>query len=365
MLYREYGKTGKKVSVIGFGGMRFAAIDDREACVRMMVEAANGGINYFDTAPMYFGTRSEEVFGEGFRELARRNLPFYCATKTMKSTAKEIRKEIDAQLKRLGRKTIDFYHVWCIATLDEWKKRKRNGVLASFRSLKEEGLVRHICVSNHLIGDEIKTLLMEDIFEGVLFGYSAYNFNSRGKAFETIASRDLGCVVMNPLGGGIIPQNPALFDFIRTRPDETVVEAALRFLLSHERITCALVGFSTLNEVKEALRAVEGFAPVPAAAIARMKKKLGAAFADLCTGCQYCDNCPEGIPIPRLMEAYNHKKLYGTDKALLERLSWHWDLKPEEAGKCTGCGQCEKLCTQHLPIVERMADIASRGKAKR
>jgi len=365
MLYREYGKTGKKISVIGFGGMRFGAIDDREACVRMMVEAANGGINYFDTAPAYFGTRSEEVFGEGFRELARRNLPFYCSTKTMRSSAKEIRKEIEAQLKRLGRDAIDFYHVWCIASLDEWKKRKGNGLLDAFRGLKKEGLIRHISVSSHLIGEEIRELLMEDIFEGVLFGYSAYNFNARGRAFEAIASRGLGCVVMNPLGGGIIPQNPALFDFIRTRSDETVVEAALRFLLSHERITCALVGFSTIEHVRDALRAVDRFSPVPAAAITRMKKKLGAAFADLCTGCQYCDSCPEGIPIPKLMDAYNHKKLHGTDKALRDRLSWHWDLTPAEAGRCTECGRCEELCTQHLPIISRMSEIAGVKSAKR
>jgi predicted aldo/keto reductase-like oxidoreductase len=170
---------------------------------------------------------------------------------------------------------------------------------------------------------------------------------------------------MNPLGGGIIPRNPAIFDFIRTRSDETVVEAALRFLLSHEKITCALVGFSTAKHVQEAVRAVNGFAPVPAAEIERLKKNLGAAFADLCTGCQYCDSCPEGIPIPKLMDAYNHKKLFGTDKALLDRLSWHWSIKPEEAGRCTECGECERLCTQHLPIISRMSEIAGRGNAKR
>jgi predicted aldo/keto reductase-like oxidoreductase len=54
MIYRRYGRTGKQCSVLGFGGMRFQAIDDRARCVEMMVEAARGGINYFDTAHQSF-----------------------------------------------------------------------------------------------------------------------------------------------------------------------------------------------------------------------------------------------------------------------------------------------------------------------
>ena len=63
MIYREYGKTGKKVSAIGFGGMRFANPKDLDASAEMMVYALEKGINYFDTAPMYFNGKSEEIFG--------------------------------------------------------------------------------------------------------------------------------------------------------------------------------------------------------------------------------------------------------------------------------------------------------------
>ncbi len=327
----------------------------------MMVQAAEAGVNYFDTAPAYFGVKSETAFGHGLRELKRRNLPFYCSTKTSQSTEKGIRKEIEAQLKRLGLDAIDFYHVWCITSLEEWRTRRKDGVLTAFRKLKEEGLIRHICVSSHLIGDDIRELLMEGVFEGVLFGYSAYNFNVRAQAFEAITAYDLGCVVMNPLGGGLIPEHPSLFEFLKSRPDESVVHAALRFLFSHERITCTLVGFSTVEQVRDAAAAVEGFVPRAPADIARIKAGLGPSFAELCTGCQYCDSCPEDIPIPKLMEAWNHGKLYGRNTAVTERLSWHWNLSPTEAARCTACGNCETLCTQHLPISSRMAEIAAMG----
>lgn len=357
MIYREYGKTGKKLSAVGFGGMRFKEIDNHQACVEMMVAAAEGGINYFDTAPKYFGTRSEEVFGKGLAELRRRDLPFYTATKTFAADEAAIRREIEGQLKRMNLEAIDFYHVWCIASLEDWQKRRRQGVLDALVKLKSEGLIRHICVSSHLIGDEIKELLKEEIFEGVLFGYSAYNFAFRQKAFETIAARDLGCAVMNPLGGGIIPKNPDIFDFIKTDNEETVVEAALHFLFAHEHITTALVGFGDLEQVKEALRAADTYHGIEAREIERLKDALSGSFRDLCTGCQYCDNCPEAIPIPKLMDAYNQKLLHGTDKAALERLKWHWIVDPVVAERCTECGQCEAACTQHLPIISRLAEI--------
>jgi len=364
VIYRNYGKTGKQCSVLGFGGMRFKDIDNMDAGVQMMVEAAQGGVNYFDTAPGYFGVKSEQVFGAGFAEMRRLGLPFYASTKTSKSTEREIRKEIDAQLKRLGLEAIDFYHVWCITELQNWRERKKNGIIKTFRKLKDEGLIRHISVSSHLIGDQIKELLEEEVFEGVLFGYSAYNFSAREKAFETISQRNLGCVIMNPLGGGIIPQNPDIFDFIKTGEDQSIVEAALHFLFNHERITTALVGFGNVEEVREALRAAESFRRVDTVHLNKIRDSIKDTFLDLCTGCQYCDHCPEKIQIPKLMDAYNHMMLYGKKEAALDRLKWHWNIPPSEAARCTECGQCEEACTQHLPIIKRLKEIAAMAASK-
>jgi uncharacterized protein len=359
MLYRPYGRTGVSVSLLGFGGMRYGAVDNREQSVALTLEAARAGVTYFDTAPGYFGGKSEEIFGEAFREMRRLGLPYLSATKTFKSTERDIRTEIEAQLKRLDLPAIDFYHAWCITTLDNWSKRKADGIIPALRKLKEEGLVRHVCVSSHLTGDESRELLREDVFEGVLFGYSAYNFKSREKAFDVIASRGLGCAIMNPLGGGLIPQNPDLFAFLKRRDGETVVQGALRFLFADTRISTVLVGFSEARQLREAVAAIEGFTPPGPDEIAGIKAQVGERFTDLCTGCGYCDDCPQDIPIPRLMEAYNHKRLRGNDTAITERLAWHWSVSPQEAGKCTACGQCEEACTQHLPIVSRLEEIAA------
>jgi predicted aldo/keto reductase-like oxidoreductase len=359
MLYRDYGQTGKKVSLLGFGGMRFADVDDQDECVRIIIAAAEGGVNYFDTAPRYFETKSETVFGRGFAELRRRKLPYYTATKTFKSGESDIRREIEAQLKRMDIQAIDFYHIWCITSLENWQGRKKDGILQTFRKLKDEGLIRHICVSSHLIKDEIKALLMEGVFEGVLFGYSAYNFQTRQEAFDAIRAKKLGAVVMNPLGGGIIPQHPELFGFLR-RPGEETVPAALRCLWDHQDISVTLVGFQTLAHVREALDAMNGYAPRTAAELDAVKAKAGASFEGLCTGCAYCDDCPQGIPIPMFMDAYNQKLLNSKPGAdvIEDRLKWHWQVERSAAGKCVACGQCEAACTQHINIIERLKEIA-------
>jgi len=364
MLYREYGQTGEKVSLLGFGGMRFAHIDDHDECVRVMVAAAEGGINYFDTAPGYFETKSETVFGKGFAELRRRGLPYYSATKTFASSNDDIRREIEAQLKRMDLSSIDFYHIWCITSLEGWRGRKEAGILRAFRKLKEEGLIRHICVSSHLINDEIKELLMEQgIFEGVLFGYSAYNFQVRQAAFDAIRKNKLGAVVMNPLGGGVIPQNPEKFGYL-CRSGESVVTAALRFLWDHQDITSTLVGFGNVEQVRESLAAMETYKPRTEAELEAVKSRALSSIEGICTGCGYCDNCPQDIPVPKFMDTYNQKILdeEGSGDPIGSRLRWHWGLDRSVAGKCTGCGLCEKACTQHLNIIDRLKEIVSPSK---
>ena len=343
--------------MLGFGGMRFENVDDRDASVAMMVQAAEGGVTYFDTAPKYFGTKSEEVFGEGLRELRRRGRPYYLSTKTFESEESAVRREIEEQLRRLDVDHIDFYHAWCITNLDNWRERKQNGVIDAFRRLKEEGLIRHIAVSSHLIGDEIRELLEEGVFEGVLFGYSAYNFKTRRQAFDAIRRYNLGCAVMNPLGGGIVPQHPDLFPFLKQSQGETVVEGALRFLFSHEDITITLVGFGNSDHVRDALTAVERFEREGPMDLDTVMSEVDTSFEGICTGCQYCDNCPEGIPIPKFMDAYNHKILFDDETQVIERLKNYWGVDITLAERCTECGQCEEECTQHLPIISRLKEI--------
>lgn len=356
MIYHTYGSTGIELSAIGFGGMRFTNQDDVDACASLLKTAYDAGINYFDTAPGY--EKSEDLFGVALKEMnkTRDQKPFYVSTKSSKADPKEIRKNLETSLRRLNLEYIDFYHLWYVLSLDAYYDRKAKGALAEFERLKDEGLIKHICVSTHMAGPDITKMLADYPFDGVLLGYSAMNFAYRQEGLEAAAKLNRGVVVMNPLGGGIIPQNPDRFEFVKTQPNESVVQGALRFLLNDPRITVALVGFSDQKQIAEAVSAVEGYRPIPPGIISNIRENLTQAFNELCTCCRYCDNCPEGIDVPKMMDAYNHYVLRGGVPEMIEQLDGHWniDLKESFLHQCTECGQCEEACTQKLPIRERL-----------
>ncbi|MBA4388289.1 MAG: aldo/keto reductase [Verrucomicrobia bacterium] len=359
MIHRVYGATGTEMSVIGFGGMRFLDQANVEQCAALVKYAYDKGINYFDTAPGY--GKSEELFGVALKEMLkeRSRRPFYVSTKTFGGDPASVRRDLETSLKRMGLDHIDFYHMWCVMSQQSFTDRKAHGVLKEFEKLKNEGLIKHICVSTHMTGTDIGAMLADYPFEGVLLGYSAMNFAYRDKGLDAAAGAGRGVVVMNPLGGGIIPREPARFAFVRTRAEESVTEGALRFIINDARITVALVGFSTTAQVDEALRAVDGFRPLSKEQVAGIRASLSAAFNELCTGCRYCSDCPQRIPVPSYMEAYNHMLLGKGPQDILNRLKWHWGIKQEDdyLDRCTECGQCEKHCTQKLPIMKRLAEI--------
>ena len=337
--------------------MRFANPADREGSAALLLEAYDRGINYFDTAPYYCEDQSQDIVGLALREMkkTRGEKPFYVSTKTGERDADKIRRDLEKSLDRLGLDAIDFYHVWCVMTPKDWASRKQAGLLKQFEKLQEEGLIKNICVSTHMSGEDIGPMLDDYPFAGMLMGYSIMNFPFRQKGIAAAAERGMGLSIMNPLGGGIIPQFPDRFSFVKTREDESTIEAALRFLLNDQRITLALVGFSNSSHIDTACRAIDAYQPIPEAEIERIKGGLNDSFNSLCTGCCYCDDCPVDLPIPKLMDAYNHYVLTGDRNAAYERMKWHWGgADPQVAEGCIDCGQCEDACTQKLDIRNRL-----------
>ena len=363
MWTKPYGKTGKDITVISFGGMRFPEPENIDTMAEVVLYGYQRGINYFDTAPYYCNDKSEPIFGAAFKQMKPGT--FFCSTKCSDAEGDKLRESLERSLKRLNVEKIDFCHIWCVITLDAWRKRVEGGALAAARRAKEEGLIEHLVVSSHLQGNDLCQVLDEGSFEGVTLGYCAFNFPYRQQAVNAAGEKGLGLVTMNPLGGGLIPQNAELFDFLRGPEDKSVVQAALRFNISHPAITSALVGFSTKEHVDEAIEAIEDFRPYPQEHVDAIRSKALDTFDGLCTGCGYCLPCPESMDIPRLMDAYNHKLLgKGDPQKIVDRLKWNWSLKPDAAAACALCGECEERCTQHLPIQERMKEIAALAEKK-
>jgi len=366
MIYNEYGTTGKKVSAIGFGGMRFLTEEyekDKAIAAKLVHEAFARGITYFDTAPGYCQDKSEDIFGEAFKTMKYGD--FYVSTKCSLWNATDAdgaRRMIDQSLKRMNIPKITFYNLWCIKTLDEYRRMTaKGGIIDGMLKAQDEGLVEHICMTTHANGDETAEMIKDGRVEGVTIGYNAVNFAYRRAGLAASFAAKKGVVVMNPLGGGEIPKNPDRFGFLTEGTSDSVAVAALKFLVAHKEVTVTLPGFSTVAELEDAVLATKNLPTIDNAYLENLAKKLGEELNTLCTGCGYCDKCPHDIAVPKLLEAYNAALMaqpFDISKVDL-RLKDHWGMTVADAVGCVECGICEQACTQKLPIIERLKEIAA------
>lgn len=364
MLYNKYGSTGIDVSRIGFGGMRFADSKDHEKSVKTLLHAFEKGINYFDTAPFYCDDQSEIIFGKAIREFKKMKKPFYVSSKCGEADGDKFRASLEKTLSRLGLNTIDFFHVWCLLSMEEWERRKKGGAVDAIFKAKEEGLIRHVFFSSHQSGDEIKAIINDRPFDGVTFGFNAINFPFREEGIKAVEESGIGLTVMNPLGGGVITANEEYFNGLKIKENQTILDACLHFLLSIPAVNTAIVGFRNTDDVDTAVESLEKFEPYTKEDFTQIEKTLKEELNALCTTCGYCKNCPVDIPVWKLMDSANYlyldsKDLLFSDSAnyTVERLKYHWNISIDEIDRCTKCQLCEETCTQHLPILERFEQL--------
>lgn len=364
MIYRQYGKTGKKVSLLGMGGNRFNSNEYNTAkgfdkCSELIVTAFENGINYFDTAPLYCEGKSEEIFGAAFKNIKG---DFYVSTKTMVTMdpkADDVRRRIELSLKKLNVDKIAFYHMWGILNIDQYLQIiKPGGPYEGALKAKNEGLIEHICFSTHCSGDEIERIVQEGYFEGITLGYNAINFKFREKGLQAAIKAGLGIVTMNPLGGGVIPQNAERFAFIKENDSQTIAQAALLFNASQNGITVVLSGISNEKELQEDLECFKDEPAMSPERVDKIKIKIDNSFDTLCNGCNYCKGCPEKIETNKLMLAYNQYILCNNNEEVLrEYLKNVWNILPDDKFHCIDCKKCEIKCTQHIQITKRINEI--------
>ena len=363
MRYTEYGRTGVKVSVVGFGGMRFDQDRPDEQNAELVRYACGQGINYFDTAPDY--GRSEDIFGIAFKDMPGE---YHVSTKAMPTshpTADEARAAVMKSMDRMGVEKIHFFHVWCLRKMEHHElAMKPGGMYDGLLRCKADGLIDHIVFSSHQPGGEIRQVLEGGKFEGVLMGINITNFPYRWDGVRAAADAGLGVVAMNPLGGGEIPKHHQQLAFL-AEAGETPTDAALRFVISCPEITIALVGFTDPQHVDHACRVADEDRPFRDEQREAVRRRLGENMNAVCTACGYCKGCPQDIPVVSYMQYYNEKAMFSeTDEKMKKRIKFHhnWGLlvgRQAEASDCTACGQCEEACTQHLDITARLEEIAA------
>ncbi len=368
MLYTDFGKTGIKISRLGFGAMRLPIADAADGKTPSLDEAAQllirgfeGGINYVDSAYGYCGGNSERAVGEALatdnwrsRITLSTKLPMWHV-----HSRDDFFRLLEEQLVKLKTDRIDFYHFHAVNE-DHFRNR-----ILKFKLLDEaakaldQKMIGHLSFSFH---DSVA--LMKEVIDTGAFSSLLCQYNLLDRTLEEginyANAKGLGVVAMGPVGGGRLAYDEGVFSTLGAgRP---VAELALRFVLANPAISCALSGMGNKQMVDDNLKV--GSDPSPLSPAERdAVEKLLAHCIELkkiyCTGCGYCQPCPADVRIPDCLSTLIYRKVYGLEKAASEMYDsigdpWHLGKR---ASACTHCGACEKKCPQKLKIRECLDEV--------
>ncbi len=331
MEYRTLGKTGLRVSRMGFGGIPIQKTD-KAAMRRLAEKMLENGVNYIDTAKAY--TVSEEFIGYGAAGMRDR---FVLATKSMARTREAMAHDIEDSLTKLGTDYIDLYQVHN-PTMEQFEAvMAPGGALEALFEAKKAGKIGHLGVTLHS-AEVFERALDADWVETIMFPYNIVE--TQGSRFiDRCAEKNIGFIAMKPLAGGAIED----------------AELALRWIISNPAVTVVIPGMAEERELDENLAACENGSPLSEAdekRVAAIRESLGSAF---CRRCNYCAPCTVGISIPNVFLFAGYLNRYDLEKWARER---YGTLKVK-ASACIGCGACESRCPYHLPIREMLEKAAA------
>jgi predicted aldo/keto reductase-like oxidoreductase len=268
---RELGKTGEKLSIVGFGGIVAAKVTQKEADY-YVGEAIDNGINYFDVAPTYYD--AEDRMGPAL-EGKRQNI--FLACKTEDRTKAGARTLLEQSLRKLKTDYFDLYQMHAVTTLEDVEKIFGiDGAMETFLKAKQEGLIKHIGFSAH--SEEAALALMDKFdFESVLFPINwvnIFNSNFGPKVIEKAKCKRMGILALKgmaktSLSEGKVNKYPK--GWYEAIDDKELASVAYRFTLS-QTITAA-VPPGDIEHLRWAIEAVKDFKPVTAEEIEYLKKK--------------------------------------------------------------------------------------------
>ena len=321
----EFGKTGLWVSRVAMGGIPIMRLRKKEA-VDVVKEVLGMGINFIDTATGYGD--SEEKIGEALKGKKREDLVI--ASKSPASDKKTFLEHVDLSLKRMGIDYIDIYHLHAVNSEEKMKQvMGPGGAYEGLQEAIERGEVRHAAFSSHHM-PEAKKLMLTEKFEVVQIPFNFVDTESEKEIIPLTRRMNLGFIAMKPLGGGLLED----------------VNLALRYLAQFPSIVPD-PGIEKIEEMEEIIQIVEDPRPLSREEkkeIQKIREELGKEF---CHRCDYCQPCPQGIPISQVLIV----------KSIVKRMPWQRVfefIEPavQKARECTECEECIERCPYDLAIPE-------------
>ncbi|MDR1272388.1 MAG: aldo/keto reductase [Clostridiales Family XIII bacterium] len=374
MQYRLDPKSGNELSALGFGCMRFPrGINiDLAKSEKLVVEAVEKGVNYFDTAYIYGG--SEVALGE---ILLKNNLrgKIYLATKLPHGKCKKYEdfdRYFDEQLQRLHTDYIDYYLIHNIADMDAWQAVADIGIENWIAEKKAGGQIRNIGFSFHGMQAEFLRLLDAYPWEfcQIQYNYMNENYQAGRAGLQKAHEKGLPVIIMEPLLGGKLANGvpkEAVKLFSGANPDITPAAWALKWLWNQPEVTVVLSGMNAPEQLADNLGVAEAMeagalTDNELAVLEKAKAVFEESYKVPCTGCNYCMPCPNRVNIPGCFAAYNASYANGFVTGIQQYMTSTNVLHAggSKSSNCVKCGLCEEKCPQHIKISEELTNVQKR-----
>ena len=358
----------------GFGCMRLPIKGeevDTEEFAKMADAFVDAGFNYFDTAHGYIRGKSETAIREVVSRRYGRE-KFLLANKLSDpyfSSADDVRPFFESQLKLCGVDYFDFYLMHAQNRNNYLKFKECKAYETAFR-LKEEGLVRHFCLSFHDRPEVLDMILTEHPeIEAVQIQFNYIDYDDPSvqarQTYEVCEKHEKPVIIMEPVKGGSLVNLPEAADnAMRALGGGSNASYAIRFAAGFPKVAMVLSGMSNFDQMADNLSAMTEFKPLDAVeleALAEVCRTIRSQKQIPCTDCRYCveaNTCPQDIQIPKLFAAKNTFDMFHNWNT---RFYYNSVLTGEKHGKasdCIQCGMCESVCPQGLEIRKLLETVA-------
>ena len=280
----------------------------------------------------------------------------------------DIERIFNDQLERCAVEFFDFYLIHSIEEGYNYDVCEKYDFFGWAMKKKQEGKIRHLGFSFHGSPELLEKVL--DDHPETEFVQIQLNYLDRTnpvvrsqKLYEILQGRNIPIIIMEPVRGGMLANmDPAIeAKFKAARPDSSIASWALRYVASLPGVMTVLSGMSTEEQMEDNIATMTDFEPVTDEEMRIIDEVTDMVLSMEqigCTACRYCvSGCPMNISIPDVFRTVNTLRRYPDDWRAKNIYS---GLK-ERSGKaadCVACGQCERVCPQHLPIIDLMKEAA-------
>ncbi len=323
--YRTLGKTGLRVSTVGYGCM----ITSDSSVISRAVDL---GITYFDTARGYQKGNNERMVGAALKA-ARDKIVL--SSKSEAKTAPDAIAELDTSLKELGTDHLD---IWYMHSRDT-AAAIPDELVTVWENAKKQGKIRHIGISTHKPNDIVDRVMAVGQFEILLSTYSFAMGTVNDPAYKRLTDAGIGLVAMKVMAPAARAK----------KPDGPL--AALKYVLRDGRFATAIPSMTDMDQLEMNFRAMsEPFTAADEKLLARIDRDIRPLYCRMCYQCN--GQCPNGAAVPETIRYLSYADFYGQFALGRE----HFLALPAEARavRCRDCAACQVQCPNGVAVADRL-----------